>query len=463
MASATTITQLAKWIREFDYDGVPDRVLDLAKFSLLDCLGGAFAAPKYSEAVGECLETLDHLEDAGGSTVIGRKRKASLLNAVFANGFLIRALDFNDHLPADPNDGSPVGSHPSDNMAVGLSVGEKEDSSGRDVLTAMVMGYEINGRFQKLIEDDAVWDHTTATGLVAPAIAGRLMHLDEDKLASALGFGMARGSTPGSVRRGHISAGKFLADPLVAHSSMMGTLLAAHGVTGPVAAFEGSKGLGLGLFGGADLSSLHAPLARHYMFEGVCLKAYPCFANSQASVSAALDARRAFNGNPSDIARIVMTMNDIPGVTQQLADKTRRYPSNQETADHSYHFLVAVALVDGEVTFRQFENERWNDPQIVDLMNKIEITPTKDWDKKDHCGSPASLKIVNKSGREYSSEVCYPKGNIKNAFDAADVSHKFKGCVDGLVEPKRADAICEMVLGLEKQKSVKPLMGLLAG
>jgi 2-methylcitrate dehydratase len=461
MASETTITNLARWVRDFDYDGVPDHVIELAKFSLLDCLGGAFAAPKYSEAVGECLDTVDALEDKGKSTVIGRKKKNSLVNAVFANDFLIRALDFNDYLPSDPNDGAKLGSHPSDNMAIGLTVGERENSSGRDFLTAMVMGYEVNGRLQRLFDHDSYWDHTTATGLVAPAIAGRLMDLDEEKLASAMGFGMAHAPAPGSVRRGHISAGKFLADAIVAKTGVFGTLLAAHGVGGPIGAFEGSKGLGNALFPGVDLAQLYRPLDRYYIFEGVCIKSYPCFANSQSSVSAALETRKAFGGPASEIERIEITMHDVPAVTQQLADMTRRYPTNQETADHSFHYGVAIALIEGEVTFRQFQGDRWNDKDVTSLMDKIVVTPDKSFSNKDHCGSPARLKLVVKGGREYTAEVLYPKGHIKNPLNAQEVAAKFKGCVKGIIAKKRADAICDAVLSLEKAKSIRPLMKLL--
>ncbi len=463
MANDTLITRLATWIGKFDYDGVPDRVVELAKFSLLDALGGAFAATTFSEGASEALATVDDIDDSTACSVIGRKRKASVVNATFANGLLIRALDFNDYLPSDPNDGTKLGSHPSDNMAIGMAVGEMKGSSGRDFLTAMVMGYEVNGRLQKLLHHDSYWDHTTATGLVSPAIAGRLMRLDHDQLSAALGFGMAHGATPGSVRRGHISSGKFLADPIVAMTGVFGTMLAVRGVTGPISVFEGSKGLRKAIFHDADLEELVRPLDRLTMFEGVCIKAYPCFANSQSSVSAAIEARKSFKGGPKNIERIEMTMDDVPAVTQQLDDVTRRYPKNQETADHSYHFVVAVALIDGEVTLRSYENERWNDPQVVDLMNRIQIVPDKAWGKRDHGGSPASLTIVGKDGSRASAEVAYPSGHIKNPLGADGIAEKFKGNVRGLIDDRRSAAIVDTVYSLEKQPSLNRLMGLLAG
>lgn len=463
MKAKTITAQLASWIRDFDYDGIPGHVLELAKFSLLDALGGAFAATTHSQAAGDALAVLDSLGASGPCTVIGDARRASVVDAVFANGLLIRALDFNDYLPRDPNDGATLGSHPSDNMAIGLVVGERQGASGRDFLTAMIMGYELNGRLLRLYEPGSYWDNTTATGLVSPAIAGRLMNLDQDRLTSAIAFSLAHSATHKAVRRGHISAAKFLADPIVAKNGVFATLLAAGNVPGPVDVFEGSIGLGKAVFSRGDLSSLVRPLDKFYIFEGVCIKAYPCFANSQAAVSAALEVKKTFKGSADEITAIDMTMADVPAVTSQLADEGRRYPKNQETADHSFHFVVAVGLIDGEVSLRSFENNRWDDPQVKALIDMIDIVPDKAWNKREHGGAPASIKVTTRDGRTYAAEVAYQRGHVKNPMGADGIAEKFRSSVKGILDEKRSAAIVETVMGLEKQRSLKGLMGLLAG
>jgi 2-methylcitrate dehydratase len=463
MTDETIVTQLAQWVNEFDYDGIPGIVVERAKFSLLDALGGALAATTYSEAAAAALEVLDDVAGSEQCAVIGRSQRASVVDAVYANCMLIRALDFNDYLEADPNDGAKLGSHPSDTMAVGLSVGEWRKSSGRAMLTAMIMGYELNGRIQKLFDADSNWDHTTAMGLAAPAIAGRLMGLDEDRLSSALGFGMAHGLTPGSVRRGVVSAGKFIADPMVARAGVFGALLAARGVSGPISIFDGSRGVARAAFPGIDLSVLVRPLDKHYMFEGACLKGFPCFANSQAPVTAALEARRQMGDAALEIERVNLTVSDSPAVTQQLAEPARRYPTNQELADHSYHFVVAVALIDGAVNFHSYENERWNDPQVTALMDRIEFHPEKSWSERIPSGSPAGIAVTLKDGKTFTAEVPYPLGHIRNPLDATGLADKFRGCVEGIVDADRTEAIIDTVMTLEKAPSLDRLMGLLAG
>jgi 2-methylcitrate dehydratase len=368
-------------------------------------------------------------------------------------------LDFNDHMTNDPNDGAELGSHPSDNMAVGLAVGEWRQASGRDLITAMVMGYELDGRIQKIFGRRMPWDHTTGTGLMAPAIAGRLMRLDKGKLANALGLSMAHALMPGGVRYGRISAGKFLADPMVARTGVFMTRLAANGISGPVDIFEGEKGIAKIVFPGIDLSVFTKPVGKHYLFEGVGLKAYPCASTGQAAVTAALEVRKKIGQSVSAIERIEMTMADTPDVLSQLGERERRYPSNQETADHSFHFLVAVSLIDGELTFRQFANDRWRDPVVTALMDRITITPDARWKQRSASSFPASIKVILKDGQEFEHEVPFPRGHPHNRFTAADLEAKFKACVAGLIDKVRERTIIETVMSLEEQPTLKTLIG----
>jgi 2-methylcitrate dehydratase PrpD len=103
------VLQLAHWINSFRYDGVPGHIVERAKFSLLDAIGGAFAATSYSRAAKDALNVIELMGGTGPCTIIGESRRASVADAVFANGLLIRALDFNDYLPCDPNDGASWG------------------------------------------------------------------------------------------------------------------------------------------------------------------------------------------------------------------------------------------------------------------------------------------------------------------------------------------------------------------
>src|SRR6267154_4029647 len=138
-------------------------------------------------------------------------------------------------------------------------MGAARGKSGADIIAAIVAGYDVYARLQRLMDRSGGWDTVTVSGLAAPAIAGRLMNLDETQLAHALALGAARAATPAIVRSGDISAAKSIANALVAQSGVQAALLAERGVTGPLAILDHTRGLG-DLFGHRDKFHLSAPI-----------------------------------------------------------------------------------------------------------------------------------------------------------------------------------------------------------
>ena len=459
MAEHTITTALAHLIRNFDDAAIPDPIADRFTLSLLDAIGCAFQA-QFAGVMSGVLAALPALGGGSDCSVIGTGRRAAVADAVLVNGAAIHALDFNDHLALDPNDGAKLGGHPSDALAVALAVGEWRGNSGQEVLAAAVLGYEIFGRFQKLLDRTLSWDHVTAYGTVTPVIAGRLMKLDESALAHALAMGTAHGVTPGVVRRGQLSASKFLASALVMQTATVSTLLAAEGVTGPLAVFEyPGKGLASQVLPDVDMTALTRPIEEKLMVEGVTIKAYPSLDTCQAAIAAVLEASLDLAVPGNEIERVELTMIDHPGVRQQIADEDRRHPTSRETADHSFYFLVAAALLDGELTPRQFENERWTDPAVIHLMARIAITVDPGLADKVPSGFPATVQLMARDGRNSKAEVDYAPGHALNPMDQGAVVSKFRRAVDGLLGTGHQDAIIETALGLETLETVDQLMG----
>ncbi len=239
LTGAGTIEKLAHWILARRREEIPAAAIKQAKLLLLDAIGCGYAALN-EMAAKAVLATLDDVGGAPVCSVIGSARKTSAPNAVLVNGALIRILDLNDYVS---NLKGEIGGHPSDNIPVALAAGEASGATGHEVIAAIVLGYEIFGRAKDLIARDSGWDGVTISGLVAPAMAGRIMGLDAMHMAHALALSLARSPTPLAVRHGAISAAKSFANALVAQNGMQATLLARHGVTGPLDLFESPFGL----------------------------------------------------------------------------------------------------------------------------------------------------------------------------------------------------------------------------
>src|SRR5262249_29146772 len=202
------VEQLAAWVLATRAHDLSQAAILQAKLLLLDTIGCGFAA--LNEQSARAL--LEGVETSGGApqcTVIGHARRTSASNATLANGALVRILDFNDYVNAR---GGDLGGHPSDNIPVALAAGELSGASGREVIAAVVLGYEIFGRCKELMERDSAWDGVTVSGLAAPAMAGRLMGLDRGRLAHAIALSAARAATSTAVRFGDISAAKSIAN-----------------------------------------------------------------------------------------------------------------------------------------------------------------------------------------------------------------------------------------------------------
>ena len=182
------VEKLAQWVLAVRAEDLSQAAVTQAKLLLLDTVGCAVAA--LDEESARAL--LAMVETSGGApqcTIIGRTQLTSAASATFANGALVRILDFNDYVNAKAGD---LGGHPSDNIPVALAAGELTAATGIETIAAIVLGYEIFGRCKELMERDSAWDGVTVSGLVAPAMAGRLMRLDRHQLAHAIALSGAR-------------------------------------------------------------------------------------------------------------------------------------------------------------------------------------------------------------------------------------------------------------------------------
>jgi 2-methylcitrate dehydratase len=456
----TGVQRLARWVCDVDPSKVSGRSAALLKHSVLDAIGCAILTLA-EDCVQPVLAYAKSVQAAGQATLIGGG-SAPVGLATLVNGTLIRAVDYNDHLAMDPNDGTKLGGHPSDHLAAILALAEWQDRSGADVVAALLASYELYGRVYKFLTADLPWDHTTAFGMSIPAAAARLLRLDHERTANAIAISAAQAAALGVVRRGQLSHSKFLASALVAERGVEAALLAAAGMTGPMTVFEDSRGICRGIFRTDDgIDSLVAPLPPLPMIDGVTIKAFPGMDTSQAVAEAAIKTAGRRKLRADEIDRVELVMNDHPMTRQQADDADRRLPTSRETADHSYYYMAAVALLDGELTTRQFAAGRWSDPEVVELMRRITIRLDPDWNTKAPGGFPCRLRVVTKDGQEIVSEVAFATGHARNKMSRAQVIDKFRRCVRGKIDDARADEIIAAVDVLGDLNSIRELTRLL--
>src|SRR5499433_577488 len=452
-AEPGVVEQLAAWVLAIQARDLSQAAVLQAKLLLLDTIGCGFAA--LDEQSARAL--LAVVEASGGApqcTIISRARRTSAANAVLANGALVRILDLNDYVNAK---GGDPGGHPSDNIPVALAAGELSGTSGREVVAAVVLGYEIFGRCKELMERDSAWD-----GVTVSAMAGRLMGLDHGRLAHAIALSAARAATSTAVRFGDISAAKSIANALVAQNGMQAALLAERGITGPLDLFENPRGMREVFCKGDAATALTAPLPAESYIMAANVKAFPCLATGQSVVAAGIEMHRRLRGAVEGLSRFRLVIPDTPGLRRQKDDPGRIKPASREAADHSFNFLAAVSLIDGEFGLAQFDGDRWNDPKVCALKARLEIINDSSWNTRAPDSYPCSFAVRTEDGRKEVVEVPYPPGFSRGRLEAETVMKKHNTLTAPHLAPGARNRVVAAVMALDGSASCAELMAAVA-
>jgi 2-methylcitrate dehydratase len=322
------------------------------------------------------------------STVLGYGVTTSPELAAFANGCMLRHADFNDLGP---------GGHVSDILSGIFAVGEAFHSTGPQILAAAALGYEIAGALAAALPNgDQGWDGPFEGPATAMA-AGKLMGLNEDQLANALSLTLVAHMPMKVTHVGALSHWKGCHSSEAVRCAVFSTLLAREGMTGPAQPFEGRQGLfeHLGAF-----KDLHLPAASpdgRMIVQRMSFKRFPSEGSTQSILELTPQIRAWTRAD--DIASIYVQLPHDGWL--ETADPPKWDPRNRETADHSMPYVIAVALIDGDVYLDSFTPKRIQDPVVRRLMEKITVGP----DSSLTYQGAARLTVRTKTGGELVKET----------------------------------------------------------
>src|SRR5437588_4176223 len=355
--------RFAKYSCQLRYEDLPAPVVHEVKRRFIDSFAtgvGAMDADAFAIAKRCALRVQ---ADPGASLLGGGCSSPEW--ATFVNGLLIRYLDYNDtYLSLEP-------AHPSDNLAAVLAVGETAGAGGRDLITAAVLAYEIQCR---LCDAASLrkhgWDHVVYGALSSAVAACKLLRLDATRTAHAIGMAGVANIATRQTRAGELSMWKGCAFANAARNGVFAALLAAEGLTGPAPIFEGELGIMKLLTGPFELATLGGK-GQPFMISQTYIKFWPAEYHSQSAIEAALQLRSEVADIRNVAAIDIHTFDTAVDIIGKDPEKWR--PRTRETADHSLPYCTAVALADGDVTLAQFEPERFSDPNLLELVARVQI------------------------------------------------------------------------------------------
>jgi 2-methylcitrate dehydratase len=442
---------LAEYASQLKFADLPGPVVHEAKRRFIDSFATAVGAMD-AAAFAIARRCALRVSSNPGATLIGGG-KSSTEWATFVNGLLIRYLDYNDtYLSLEP-------AHPSDNLAAVLGVGEMVGASGPDLITAVVLAYEVQCR---LCDAASLrkhgFDHVTYGAISSALAACKLLKLDPVKTTHAVGLAGVCNTALRQTRSGELSMWKGCAFANAARNAVFAALLASEGLTGPAPIFEGELGFMKLLTGPFELAPLGGG-RQPFMINETYIKFWPAEYHSQSAIDAALQLRPEV-GDLRNVQNIdIHTFDAAVDIIGKDPEKWR--PKTRETADHSLPYCTAVALADGDVTDAQFEPARFTDPALVALVARVKVHRDAALSKRYPAGIPNRLTVTLAGGKQLVKEVEFPRGHARNPMSDAEVEAKFRRLAERRYGAERVHKILAACWNLEKLSAAGELLKLL--
>ena len=455
------MTRITREISEFvagvSYDTLPDAVVERTKTLVMDLVGIALRARHDADSTPSLIAAVDTLGLARGeASVIGEGAGYAPPGAALVNGALAHSLDFDDtHAPGSIHSGAPI-------VPAALAAAEMTGSGGREVIAAIVAGFEVQIRLSlALVPKDHYQRgfHPTATcgAFGAAAAAARVFGLSARQVADA--FGICLSQAAGTVQ--FVVGGAWTKRFQVGHAAMNGLIAAS-------LAREGFRGAGEPIEGKAGFLRSYAPnpvfdkavegLGEVYETLAIAVKPYPCCRYAHAAMDALIALRRAHDIEPEDVEAVEIGLPRTGWNIIGDPEDDKRRPASVADGQFSMPFCAAVALRQGDMAWDDYARHL-GDPETLALCARVSCVV----DPRAEAEFPARMSGVARvrtSRGTFEEFVAVPKGEPEN-FPTADEQHaKFAGLVGPYLSSARVDALAAALRSLDEARDIGALFSL---
>ncbi|MFH1486964.1 MAG: MmgE/PrpD family protein [Chloroflexota bacterium] len=451
----TVVRQLGSYCQDLSFNSLPGEVVHQAKRQLLDviaCAFGTFSIPGTTptKVAHQAARDLGH---APQCTILVSGEKTSVDLAALVNGVMIRYLDFNDAFF-----GHCFRIHPSDNIATALAVGEMQGASGKELIEAVVLGYEVQQRLANLPIRQA-WPSDrfgicTSLSYSTAAVAAKLLKLDAEGIANAIVLGASRGNELRELRRGQIAMDKALSVGQTGASSILAALLAKHGATGTATLLEGDYGFNKAVLGDCDLTSLIDGYDE-FLIMKISVKPYPVEYMTVGMIDCALGLRARYDIEPEEIERVRVGLFRA-ATTKPAWDSAKSAPETRETADHSFGWNISKAITEGSLTVNQVSLAPLEDKRVMGLMEKIEFVVDDELSKVFDANPnrvPVWMEIITPRGT-FAQRADHPKGTPANPLTDEEMVRKLRSTAGELLDERQVEQLIEATWALDHADNI---------
>ena len=452
-STALAVEQIAAFAEQARTDHLSSEIRQLFKHNILDSLGCALGALP-GKPFAQLRQQFAEYRAEGSCTLIGGGATSTDQAALYNSG-LVRYVDLLDSYM------SPGGlCHPADNFGGVLAVAESVGASGEDFMLALAVAYEIGARFTAAIPVMGKgFNHALQLAMSLAASSGKLMRLTPREMAHAIAIAAVDNVSLAAVHSEPVSQWKGFSPGITAMRAVYTTALAKRGFTGPLRLFEGPNGLER-MFGQEihiDWTNPSLEMIRHTV-----MKKYCSLIHGQPVIEAVLDLRRHHGLSPDDVASVTCeTFQGGFDIAGGGSFGPKDHPTTKEQADYNLKYLIAVALLDGQVGPAQLDEARVNAPDTQALLAKVKVEPNPRYTQgyPDHLG--CRIVIRTRSGETHVKDQRGYEGGQDQPLTWKRVVEKFRWLAEPYADAGLREAIIAEVEILD-QRPVSALMGLLA-
>jgi 2-methylcitrate dehydratase PrpD len=465
MATETSLTAyVAQFVIGTLPSAIPADVMHLGKRSILDGIGLALAgnAAESGRIVRTYLKNLG-IPTGRGATVIGSAMKVPARFAAFANGVAIHADDYDDTQLAVAKDRVyGLLTHPTaPALPPVLALGEIGNRSGLDVLAAYQVAVEAETKICEAI-NPRHYDHgfhSTATigAIAAAAGAARMMGLNLEQTRRALGIGASQAA---GLRENFGTMTKPFHPGRSCESGIVAAEFAKMGWTATPIVLEAGRGFFKAAGGGYDPAAIEGKLGNPwtFTFPGVSIKPHPSGSLTHPGMGLMLGLIHQHDIRPEQVVKVkVGTNRHMPNAL------IHHRPTNELQAKFSMEFCMAILLLQRKAGLAEFTDKVVNSPKVRQMAGKIEFGVHPEAEAAGYEKMTTIIDIELADGRRIGGRADFGKGSPANPMSDDELASKFQECAAwGKLPKASADKVVDRVFNLEKLKSIRELMRLLA-
>ena len=446
--------KFADFCEQLRYEDLPHDVIKRTKLLILDTVGIIIRARHDAESTSSLVSAIEKLEMSNGSCQVFSDNKSySPSAAALLNGTLAHSLDFDDtHAEASLHSSAPI-------LAAALAAAEMNKSSGQQLITACVVGYEIQIRLGLAGGSSSHYKkgfHPTATcGIFgAAAAAGYLMGLTKEQYISA--FGIALSQSAGSMQ--FLTDGAWTKRSHVGQAAQNGlscAIMAAEGFKGPSKAFEGQWGYFHSYASGGDMEKAVDGLGKKFETLNLGVKPYPSCRYSHAAIDGIIELKNELGFSTAELDDIDIGLSEtaLNIIGYPLSDKQN--PKSVVDGQFSMPFCAAVTVKSGGLKWDDYKNHL-DDRDTLSLCNKIKVSPDKDAEECCPEYMSAKVKVVVK-GKKYEKFVKIPKGEPENFMEDSEFISKFRSLTEPYLSNERIDQLTGSMLKLDQSNNINSI------